>query len=82
MTSYFGASLRAFVDLFEKNGYRLVACNVTGVNAVFIRNDFASSFEDVPRAISDLYMPSRPWLYKVRKKMDPRAINGFRQSRQ
>lgn len=78
VTSFFGASLYAFVELFKKNGYRLVACNLTGVNAFFIREDFTSSFEDVPRSTSDLYMPSRPWLYRVRKKIDPRAMKGFR----
>ena len=78
LTSFFGASLRAFVELFEIHGYRLVACNLTGANAFFIRNDFAAAFEDVPHSIFDLYMPSRPWLYRARKKIDPRTMLGFR----
>jgi hypothetical protein len=78
VSSYFGASLLAYVDLFEEYGYRLVVCNVTGVNAFFVRNDFASLFDDVPKLISELYMPSRPWLYRTRKKLDPRAMAGFR----
>ena len=78
LTSYFGASLLAFTELFENFGYRLVSCNATGANAFFVRGDCESGFEDVPHELKDLYMPSRPWLYRARKKMDPRAAFGFR----
>ena len=77
LTSYFGASLLAFVKLFDRFGYRLVACNVTGANAFFIKNEFSTNFSDVPESVSDLYMPSRPWLYRARKKIDGRAMSGF-----
>jgi hypothetical protein len=39
--AYFGASLKAFVGLGRKKGYRLVAVEPTGVNAFFLRTDLA-----------------------------------------
>lgn len=39
---YFGASLLAFVNLAQKKGYRLVACNKHGFNAFFIKNELLS----------------------------------------
>jgi hypothetical protein len=38
-SSNFGASLRAFEQLAEEKGYRLVYTDVTGVNAFFVRAD-------------------------------------------
>ena len=38
-TDYFGASLKSFEYLFQKKGYCLVGCNITGVNAFFVRKD-------------------------------------------
>jgi hypothetical protein len=75
---YFGASLLAYTSLFKKYGYKLIACNVTGVNAFFVREEFVSSFSDVPISDSELFMPSRPWLYKARQKRDPKMLLGFR----
>jgi len=37
--NFSGASLRAFVKLAKKKGYRLVGCNRYGYNAFFIRED-------------------------------------------
>jgi hypothetical protein len=45
---YFGASLRAFYELMAPAGYRLVACNVTGANAFFVRSELGSQFADLP----------------------------------
>jgi len=39
---YFGASLRALVDLGAEKGYRLVGTTSTGCNAFFVRSDLAS----------------------------------------
>ena len=36
---YFGASLRALVNLGKKKGYSFVGCNEHGVNAFFVRSD-------------------------------------------
>jgi hypothetical protein len=38
---YFGASLAALTKLSARKGYRLVAVEPTGVNALFVRNDLA-----------------------------------------
>jgi hypothetical protein len=38
---YYGASLRAFIDLFDKSGYVLVGTNRVGNNAFFVRQDLA-----------------------------------------
>ena len=53
---YHGASLAAYVRRFG-NGYRLVSCNLSGVNAFFVRADIADAFP-VAR-IEDLYQPAR-----------------------
>ena len=34
-----GASIRAFMHLADKKGYRLVGCVKAGFNAIFLRND-------------------------------------------
>ncbi len=59
---YMGASLASFADLFERFGYRLVACNITGSNAFFVRSEDAGSFADVPRQIELLHAPPKYFL--------------------
>lgn len=62
---YFGASLASLNDLFQLFEYRLVSCNSqTGSNAFFIRRDFLSAFDDVPREIEKLYVPPRYYLHE------------------
>lgn len=59
---YHGASLASFVrHLGEK--YKLVACNLSGVNAFFVRSDCAEGFP-VAR-IEDLYQPPRYHLTEI-----------------
>jgi len=36
---YFGASLKALVNLSKQKGYSFVGCNTNGVNAFFVRSD-------------------------------------------
>jgi hypothetical protein len=36
---YYGASLRALVNLGKRKGYTFVGCNANGVNAFFVRSD-------------------------------------------
>jgi len=43
-TDYFGASIGALVDLGTEKGYRLVHCDLTGVNAFFVRDDLGGEF--------------------------------------
>jgi hypothetical protein len=62
-TDYFGASLAAFHDLLDSAGYRLVACNLTGVNAFFVRSDMAAHFPEVSAEWRRLYMPANYLLY-------------------
>jgi hypothetical protein len=63
---YFGAALTNFVELFEKNGYKLVCCNShTGANAFFVRNDYGHLFDDVPTDILDIYSPPRYHTYNA-----------------
>ena len=38
-TQNFGASLKAFENLGTKLGYSLVGCDITGINAFFVRSD-------------------------------------------
>ena len=40
-TRYFGASLMALADLGVRKGYQLVGCNISGVNAFFVRQELA-----------------------------------------
>jgi len=57
-SDHFGASLGAFHDLLAGAGYRLVACNLTGANAFFVRADLAPRFPEVPDDWKRLYMPA------------------------
>tara|TARA_B100000989_G_C19528764_1_gene468422 strand:- start:2181 stop:3143 length:963 start_codon:yes stop_codon:yes gene_type:complete len=54
---YFGASLKALVDLGKKKGYTFIGTNTNGVNAFFVRNDHAS--EIMPLLSSVSAYPSR-----------------------
>jgi hypothetical protein len=54
---YFGASLASLQALLKGAGYQLIACNLTGVNAFFIKNIHSHLFDDVPKNLSELYMP-------------------------
>lgn len=57
-SAYFGASLSAFNQLFEKHDYMLVACNITGANAFFVKKSFSNVFQDVPHSYTSKYMPA------------------------
>jgi hypothetical protein len=54
-SNYYGASLKSYTDLFDSYNYSLVACNLTGANAFFIRNDHIDKFEDISRDTNELY---------------------------
>ncbi|HEX6705748.1 MAG TPA: hypothetical protein VF169_13375 [Albitalea sp.] len=55
-SDHFGASLAAFHELLGADGYRLVACNITGANAFFVRADLAPRFPELPEDWRRLYM--------------------------
>jgi len=49
---YFGASLMALIDLGKEKGYTFVGTNTNGVNAFFIRDDFAPKITSLLSSIS------------------------------
>jgi hypothetical protein len=66
--AYFGASLYPFNELFKDHGYTLVACNILGINAFFVRNDLLAQFVDIPKDLHELYRPSRLFFLKTKQK--------------
>jgi len=45
--NYYGASLRAFVNVGRRDGYRLVSVEPRGINAFFLREDVASHLPEI-----------------------------------
>ena len=75
-TDYQGASLALFSELMAEFSYTLVCCNAaTGVNAFFVKNEYLSLFDDVPKNIEDIFIEFR---YQVPKRWghpaSPRTI--------
>lgn len=58
-----GASLEAFCNLLSAT-YKLVSCNLSGVNAFFVRRDVAASYPDY--SSKELYQPFREHLRELR----------------
>jgi hypothetical protein len=54
-SDHYGGSLSSFVNLFEKHGYFLACCNITGLNAFFIKSTHKHLFNDVPSDIRTLF---------------------------
>ena len=52
---YNGASLSLLNELFEEHDYSLVACNISGVNAFFVKNQFMDKFQDIPVGVEKLF---------------------------
>ena len=61
-TDQYGASLAALAALGERKGYRLVACNITGSNAFFVRQDLAAGKFPSATDPAYYYQPHRAWL--------------------
>jgi len=55
----FGASLKALEVLGRKHGYSLVGCDLTGVNAFFVRNDLVADRFAEPFTSENHYEPIR-----------------------
>lgn len=64
-TDYFGASLLAFEKLLKKKDYCLVGCNITGVNAFFIRNDQLNDKFEANHTSNFHFIEGRYWLKKA-----------------
>lgn len=62
-TDYMGCSLQDYKDLFESFNYTLICCNIPGINAFFVRNEFAAPFKKY--TIKELYQPYRYYLSPV-----------------
>ncbi|MCE0496994.1 MAG: hypothetical protein LV481_03495 [Methylacidiphilales bacterium] len=61
-TQAFGASLKAFELLGSRLGYSLVGCDVTGVNAFFVRNDLVGDSFAAPFTAENHHEPPRYFL--------------------
>lgn len=57
-SAYFSASLASYRRLLDQHGYFLAACNVTGANAFFVKNDHKSKFPDLPGDWRSIHMPA------------------------
>lgn len=62
-TDYSGASLEALARLGRQKGYQLVGCNITGLNAFFVRDDLVGEHFSYDRTPATLYHPSRQYLH-------------------
>jgi hypothetical protein len=77
-SDYQGASLQDFVDVMSASGYTLVCCNITGVNAFFVRSDHADRFADVPKDASELfYAADYNWFMQRGHWTSPKTIEQF-----
>jgi hypothetical protein len=61
-SSYFGSSLQSLEDLGRNKGYTLVGCNLSGLNAFFVRSDLTSDYFCAEPTAVHLYQPRRWWL--------------------
>jgi hypothetical protein len=58
-TDCFGASLSALTKLGARKGYSLVACNITGTNSFFVRDDLVRDRFPFELTAENLYHPPR-----------------------
>ncbi|WP_131542584.1 hypothetical protein [Paraburkholderia hospita] len=58
---YYGATLQSWVDALP--GYTLISCNLSGVNAFFVRDDLMQEFKSYP--IESVFQPARYWLIGI-----------------
>jgi hypothetical protein len=61
-TDYVGSSVKAIARAAAAKGYRLVATNIAGVNAFFVRDDLAGDHFCDDASAEHLYNPPRYWL--------------------
>lgn len=78
LSTNWGASLNSFGLLFEGHGYTLVSCNLTGVNAFFVRNDLLEYLPVYEKSLQKLFRPYRPWFLKSRQKVSSGILLGMR----
>ena len=61
-TDFWGNSLSSLNDCLDKKGYSLIGCNITGVNAFFVKKELAINNFYLSNDLRDFYMPSRYYL--------------------
>jgi hypothetical protein len=61
-TDYSGASLAAIGKVADRKGYALVGCNITGVNAFFVRRDLLGDMFHPSCTAENHYQPPRYFL--------------------
>ena len=61
-----GASLSYLEEIAEHKGYSLVGCNLSGVNAFFIKKELADNKFESPFSAEKHYEPGRPYLAAIK----------------
>lgn len=64
-SNYFGASLKSYCELAADLDYTLVYCEMSGVNAFFVRNDLLEKLPDNFKRGLDSYQPARYFLSRT-----------------
>ena len=62
LSDYFGGSLKSFEILLSAKGYRLVGCNLSGINAFFVRADLVKDYFLEDCSAENHYEPERVFL--------------------
>lgn len=76
-TDYVGASIQSIDNLLSSK-YYLVACNITGTNAFYVRNDLSDAFNDVPQKIIEKFMPANYGIVtRVGHTVSPKTVENF-----
>jgi len=73
-SAYFGATLNALEKLGRRKGYSLVACNYTGVNAFFVRDDLLGDHFEGPFTAENHYRAPQ---YHAMKAGHPSAVGPY-----
>lgn len=72
-TVRFGAGLKSYERLGDEKGYRLVGCNLAGVNAFFVRSDLVDDAFAGPFTAEAHHEPPRYWLkWRIGHPVEPR----------
>ena len=61
-SDYFGSSLKSYEELLLEKGYKLVGCNLLGVNAFFVRKDLIKNHFHEDCSAENHYEPERFFL--------------------
>lgn len=76
-SDYMGASIQSINNILDSH-YYLVACNIAGCNAFYVRNDFSAYFPDVPKTISEKFLPANYGIVtKMGHNVSPKTIEYF-----